>query len=205
MENRLLAINKRILALAHSGLHYGNSPFDLERYQELEQLGYEMMGILADMPTEKVIRLFVTRDAYATPMVDVRAVVVKDEQLLLVQEKTDGKWSLPGGWADVGYSASEVAVKEVKEEAGLTVKAVRLLAVFDKAKHPHPPEMYYVYKMFMLCEALDDTLETGLETSGVGFFSLDELPPLSLNRVLPSQIEHIYQLIQEPKPGAAFD
>ena len=122
----------------------------------------------------------------------------------MVKETIDGKWALPGGWADVGLSASEVVVKEVNEEAGIDVEAERLLAVFDKKFHPHPPEIYYVYKFFFLCREVSGTLAGGIETSDAQFFAVDQLPDLSTNRNTKSQIEQMFEL-RDTESSTLFD
>ncbi len=132
---------------------------------------------------EKLVDVFASEKGYQTPKVDVRGVVFRGNKILLVRETIDGRWSVPGGWADVGLTPLEVARKEVFEEAGLEVKPVRLLAVLDKMCHSHPPDMYHIYKIFILCEEQGGTLQNGMETSETGFFGLDELPPLSVPRI----------------------
>ena len=189
MNEKLLALAQRIQALAHTGLHYGSGAYDLERYAELNQISLQMMALLLDKPIEAIQSLFSIEPAYATPKVDIRAVVLQGDKLLMVKEVSDGKWSLPGGWADVGLSPKEVAEKEVQEETGLEVRAMRLLAVFDKKFHPHPPFMEYTYKLCILCEVLGGQLRGSIETSEVGFFSPLSLPELSLERITPNQIE----------------
>ena len=136
MNREFLQIAQRIQALAQTGLHYGSGDYDLERYEELYQISHKMLSMITEQPIEKITGHFSLEAAYATPKVDIRAIVLEAGKLLMVKEAADGKWSLPGGWADVGYTPKEVAEKEVLEETGLTVEAERLLAVFDKKKHP---------------------------------------------------------------------
>ncbi|WP_373751044.1 NUDIX domain-containing protein [Jeotgalibaca porci] len=142
---------------------------------------------------------------YATPKVDVRAVIFKSDCILLVKEKADGKWSLPGGWGDIGLTPSEVAVKEVREEAGFDVKAHKLLAVFDKKCHPHPPSPYHVYKFFIQCDIVGGQAREGIETDDVAFFSKDDLPPLSVERNTESQIQIAFQYLVHPETPTYFD
>ncbi len=145
---------------------------------------------------------------YRTPKTDVRAVVLRAGQVLLVREREDGAWSLPGGWAwslpggwaDIGLSPRENVEKEVWEESGLRVRATRLLAVVDKKMHQHPPSPNYVYKLFFRCEETGGQLVQGLETLGVGFFGLDNLPPLSVDRNTEAQVRLAVQLAQQPGP-----
>lgn len=127
-----LDVAKRIQALAQNGLAYSDNKYDIERYEELRNLSMEIMAEYADMDMTKVKDLFANENGYQTPKVDIRAVVFQDEKVLMVRERIDGCWSLPGGWADIGFTPAEIAVKEVREEAGFEVKPLRLLAVYDK-------------------------------------------------------------------------
>ncbi|MDF2959715.1 MAG: ADP-ribose pyrophosphatase [Paenibacillus sp.] len=196
---------KKIQAIAQAGLAYTKNGYDLERYEELRALSVEMMAAYSGMGIEQVAGLFANESGYATPKVDVRGVVIKDGRILLVKEVTDGCWSLPGGWADIGLSPREIAVKEVKEESGYDVKPVRLLAVLDRNLHPHPPLAYHVYKLFILCELTGGEAQTSIETSDVGFFSEDRLPPISTDRVTESQIRMLFKLVRESTAETVFD
>ncbi|MEY4538634.1 MAG: hypothetical protein RLZZ306_391 [Bacteroidota bacterium] len=197
MQNlNLLSIAKRLQSIAQAGIFYSeDKPFDRERYEELSELSVQILSNLTDEPIEKISNLFTQeRDGYQTPKVDIRAVVFNESgEILMVKEKVDGCWSLPGGWADVGYTPAEVAVKEVREETGLEVKTVRLLAVMDKKNHPHPPEGWYVYKIFILSEKIGgNILSDTTETSDIQYFSLENLPPLSEPRNVYSQIKMMF-------------
>jgi len=194
-----LQIAQNLQSIAQAGLTYTENGYDVERYQQIMQMSKEIIVDFSNMEMDKVNRLFHMEKGYLTPKVDVRGVVFRGDKILLVKETLDGKWSLPGGWADVGLTASEVVVKEVKEESGLEVKTLKLLAVFDKKCHPHPPEIYYVYKFFFLCEEMSGELETSIETSAVDFFSKDELPELSTNRNTESQITQMFALKSNPQ------
>ncbi len=205
MEPKWLEWAKQLQAIAQTGLTYSKDPFDIERFEAIRKISIEIMNHYTDVEEKKIKNLFAKETGYATPKVDIRAVVVKDHKVLLVREKSDNAWSLPGGWADIGLSPGEVAAKEVKEEAGLDVQATRLLAVFDKKKHPHPPSPYHVYKMFILCEILGGSLTPGLETRDVQFFAENEIPPLSKSRVTESQLELIFKSINSPGHPVYFD
>jgi ADP-ribose pyrophosphatase YjhB (NUDIX family) len=151
------------------------------------------MADLARAEPEGVAELFAADSGYATPKVDVRAVVFEGDALLLVRERSDGLWTLPGGWADVGASPREVAEKEVREESGYLVRASKLLALYDRDRHGHPPIAHHVYKLFVRCELLGGSPRESLETSGVGFFREGELPELSLTRVTPAQLARMFE------------
>ncbi len=210
MQNtNLLAIAKRLQSIAQAGIFYSDDkPFDRERYQEISDLSVQILSQLTDEPVEKIGNLFTQeRDGYQTPKVDIRAVVFNEMgEILMVKEKVDGCWSLPGGWADVGYTPAEVAVKEVQEETGLIVKTVRLLAVIDKRNHPHPPEGWYVYKIFILCERVGgEILNNTTETSDIQYFSLENIPPLSEPRNVFSQIKLMFEYRDNPEKEVYFD
>ena len=206
MQNlNLLSIAKRLQSIAQAGIFYSEDrPFDRERYEEISDLSVQILSNLTDKPIEKIGNLFTQeRDGYQTPKVDIRAVVFNElGKILMVKEKVDGCWSLPGGWADVGCTPAEVAVKEVREETGLEVKTVRLLAVMDKKNHSHPPEGWYVYKIFILCDKIGGSiLSDTVETSDIQYFSLENLPPLSEPRNVYSQIKMMFEYRDDDKKG----
>ncbi|MEQ9301086.1 MAG: NUDIX hydrolase [Cyclobacteriaceae bacterium] len=193
IQNTLPDLIKQVRSLAQTGLHYQKDPYDQERYKELSDISLQMLSLVMDQPVANLESAFPETDGYITPNVDVRAVVLNDKsELLMVKEAIDGKWSLPGGWADIGYTPKEVAVKEVREEAGFTVKATRLLALMDKKCHEHPVDVYYVYKIFILCEESGPRLDSHHETTEVRFFPIGDLPELSLPRNNQNQIRMVY-------------
>ena len=197
---------KRIQALAEIGLEYSNSNYDKERYDDIQEICLELLEEITDVPVTKIRPVIHEKNGYKTPKVDVRAVVFNSEgRILLVQEKVDTFWALPGGWADVGYTPRQIAVKECFEEAGLTVKSIRLLAVMDKTARQMPPEFEYVYKLFILCEPIGDIIKTGEETMGVGWFKEHELPELSKPRNLESQIHLMFEYFRGEKQEVFLD
>ena len=198
---------RRLQAIAQSGLTYAKDPYDAERYEQVRTIAAELAASRSEATAERIDALFSKESGYATPKLDVRAVVLDGEgAVLLVREKEDGLWTLPGGWVDVGESPSEAAEREVKEESGYDVHAVRLLALWDRDKHPHPPLPFHVYKLYFRCELLGgDPLVAGTETDGVDFFRKDALPELSLGRVTPRQIERLVELATDGERATAFD
>lgn len=196
---------KQVHAVARWGLTYAKDPFDLERYEVLLKLSVAMMADFAQLDTTRIENLFANEVGYLTPKVDVRGVVFQEGKLLMVQEKWDGRWTIPGGWADIGLSPAEVAAKEVQEEAGLIVKPVKMLAMLDKKFYPHPASPYHIYKVFMRCEIVSGEISTGLESQGVGFFSPDQLPELSSHRVTHEQITMLFQHYHDPHRPTDFD
>ena len=198
---------RRLQAIAQSGLTYAKDPYDAERYEQVRTIAAEVAASRSEATAERINDLFSEESGYATPKLDIRAVVLDGEgAVLLVREKEDGLWTLPGGWVDVGESPSEAVEREVKEESGYEVRAARLLAVWDRDKHPHPPLPFHVYKLCFHCELLGgDPLVAGTETDGVGFFRKDTLPELSLGRVTPRQIERLVELATDGERATAFD
>jgi ADP-ribose pyrophosphatase YjhB (NUDIX family) len=186
---------ERVLATAQIGLTFSKSTYDIERFRRLQQETAAVLATDSDLDAA-VVRDWIDLDShYATPKLDVRALVLDEERrVLLVRESADGLWSLPGGWCDVGESAGEAVVRETLEETGLSVKAVRLLALFDKHKHAHPPQIPHAHKAFFFCQLISGSgalQERTNETTGARYFPLASLPPLSRQRVLPEQISRL--------------
>lgn len=204
-EHRWLEWAQRLQAIAQAGLTYTDNGYDIERYEELREISIAMMREQSGAPYSVVKELFASEKGYPTPKVDVRGVVFREGDILLVREKSDGKWTLPGGWADIGYTPKEIAVKEIREEAGLIVRADKLLAVLDKKCHPHPPQPYYIYKLFIRCEPIGGEMAAGLETSDVAYFGEHELPELSTDRTTESQIRLMFDYWRNPAKEVTLD
>ncbi|MBV8885316.1 MAG: NUDIX hydrolase [Chroococcidiopsidaceae cyanobacterium CP_BM_RX_35] len=196
---------KRLEAIAQTGLAFTEGVYDIERYKSLRVIATEIMATYSNVAPSYVLDLFSQDVGYATPKVDVRAAVFRSDKLLFVKEKIDGCWTLPGGWADVGDSPSEVVVREVQEESGYLTRAVKLLAIYDRDKQGHPPFPYAVYKLHFLCELIGGSPSSSIETDEVAFFGKDEIPELSLSRVLPTQIARIFHHHRYPDLPTEFD
>jgi len=201
---KLLIAAQRLQAIAQAGIAYATTAYDLERYEEIRAISVDLLQELTDEPYEKIMRVFASETGYQTPKVDVRAVMFREgNQVLLVKEKSDqDRWTLPGGWADIGYSPFEVAAKEAQEETGLHVRPLRLLALFDKRRHPHPPQPWYIYKAFIHCEIEGgELLQETTETAGARWFRPDELPAikLSTDRVTESQLTTLFSFAKNPE------
>ncbi|MGB5821839.1 MAG: NUDIX hydrolase [Saonia sp.] len=195
-EKRQLELIKRIKALADTGLVYAEQEYDRERYEELREISLKLLSEVSNEPLSTLTDFLMPVKDYPTPKVDVRGFVLNSaNEILMAKESADGKWTIPGGWADVGYSPSEVVTKEIAEETGLTSKLVRLLAVYDKKCHPHPSQPFYVYKLIFLCEVEEGELRPGFDMQGAAFFGLDNLPQLSEDRILKPQIEHLFKMV----------
>ncbi|MFJ7662657.1 NUDIX hydrolase [Lysinibacillus sp. NPDC097162] len=205
MSYQWLEWAKKIQALSQAGLTFSKDMYDIERYEELRNISAEIMAQYTELDMTKIKDLFTNETGYQTPKVDVRGVVFKNNQILMVKENIDNKWALPGGFCDIGLSPSENVVKEIKEESGYDVMPVRLLALLDKNKHQHPPEPYHYYKIFILCEIIGGEATIGIETNNVHFFSQHNLPPLSTNRNTMAQIDLLFEFLRTPEKKTLFD
>jgi len=207
MESQWLTYAKRLQATASTGLYFSKDAFDKERYQEIADIANEMLAKLGNIPVERIASLVSDfAKAYMTPKVDVRGAVIEGREILLVREKSDGCWTLPGGFADVGFSAAENVVKEIREEAGLCVAARSLYSVRHKAKQPYSPDARDFYKLFFLCEQLDTRAPyAGAEIADVGFFPLESLPELSKGRVVEADIRAAFAFRDGSISLTAFD
>jgi ADP-ribose pyrophosphatase YjhB (NUDIX family) len=203
---RWLEWSRRLQSLAQNGLTYCKDPYDEQRYNELRSIAAEMMAAGAGLDeSTSVLEAFRLEEGYATPKIDIRSAVFDGDKILLVRERSDGLWTLPGGWADVGESPSLAAVRETKEESGFDVVVKKLAAVYDRDKHQHPPIQHHVFKLFFLCELRGGSAAESVETSGVNFFAEGELPPLSLTRVVEAQIHHMFDHHRNPALPTSFD
>ncbi len=206
MKHTLIELIKRVQSISHLGLLYTRDDYDMERYKELKELSHQMIHGITNEPITVIDNYFNQDKEYITPKTDIRAVVFNEQnEILLVKEKSDGLWSLPGGWADIGLSPSEVAVNEVKEETGLDVIAEKLLAVLDKRCHAHPPQADYVYKFFIQCKRVGGEFASAFDIAEKGFFKKDSLPPLSLIRVLPEQVQLMFEYLEDPLKPVTLD
>lgn len=198
---------KQLAALAQDGLTFSENPYEIERYKQIREIAAEMMSAGFDLETKDFIDLFSKEQGYATPKIDVRGAVFRDDKILLVGERLDhGAWTLPGGWADPGQSPSEAVAREVSEESGFEVRVTKLAAVYDRSKHPHRPMMpFHIYKLFFLCEITGGHTKESHETTGAGFFAEDAIPPLSISRTLPFQIARMFDHYRDPTLPTDFD
>ncbi len=195
---------QQLAALAKTGLHYAQNDYDAERYRAQLDIAAQMLADAAHVDVADVALRLAADDGYITPKVDVRGAVFRDEKILLVREAADGLWTLPGGWADVGDAPSQAVEREIREESGYEAKAVKLLALEDRRRR-HPPMMYAVYKVAFLCELVGGAAQTSSETTAIGWFGEDEIPPLSLGRVTTEQISRWFQHYRQPGLPSEFD
>ncbi|HJF20357.1 MAG TPA: NUDIX hydrolase [Enterococcus columbae] len=175
-------------SIAQAGLYYGKDVFDHERYERVREIASLMVAEMTEQPVEEIWQLFCQDMGYQTPKLDTRAAIFKEDKILLVQEN-DGTWALPGGWVEYNLSVKENVIKEVKEEAGLNVKATKIIAIQDRSKHNSPEYIYGVCKVFVDCELIDGHFEKNSETIASDYFSIDQLPPLAEQKVNAEQIK----------------
>jgi len=197
---------KQIKAISQIGKQFSKDPYDLERYDQLKDLAHEMFARLANMPKERVDHFFISDEGYATPKVDLRGGVFKDGKILLIQERVDGRWALPGGWADVCEPPSVGVVREVLEETGYQTEIIKLVAIKDRGLHPYKPIYpHHIYKLFFLCKLTGGEATENLEAAQVAFFDLDALPPLSGSRTLVEDIFLLRKHMKKPELSTYFD
>lgn len=196
---------QQLQAVAQTGDAYASNEFDRQRYDQIRNIAAAMVAAGSGADPQAIVELFGRDGGYATPRIDVRAAVFRDDRVLMVRERTDGLWTLPGGFADVGDSPSLAVEREVREESGFLVKATRLAALFDRNRHPHPPFGFHLWKAFFLCELLGGEAQSSIETSAVGFFAEHDLPPLSQGRISVRQVQAMFEYHRDPKLPASFD
>jgi ADP-ribose pyrophosphatase YjhB (NUDIX family) len=202
---RWLQWAQQLQAVAQTGDAYANNEFDRQRYDLIRKIAAEIMAAGSGAQPQDVLDVYVREGGYATPKMDVRAAVFRDDRILMVQERSDGLWTLPGGFADVGDTPSDAIEREVLEESGFTVKVSKLAALFDRNRHPHPPFGYHIWKAFFLCDLHGGEARPSIETSAVGFFAENELPPLSRGRIAVNQLELMFEHHRNPQLPASFD
>jgi ADP-ribose pyrophosphatase YjhB (NUDIX family) len=189
---------RRLQAVSEAGLEYATDPYDLKRYEEVARLAGEVAGQGSGLDRHGA--------GHPTPKVDVRGALVRDGRVLMVREVADGGWTLPGGWADIGEPPSASVEREVREESGVAVRAVKLIAVHDRDRHNFPPHAHHIFKLFFLVEETGEPHgEPDDEVDGVGWFGLSELPPLSSGRTTRGQLELALAHAARPERPTDFD
>ncbi len=186
-DTRWLRWARELQFIAQAGLAYSRDPFDIERFQRVREISAEILAAGADMEPARVRELFCSGSGYQTPKLDTRAAIFDGDRILLVRER-DGRWALPGGWVDVGLSIAENAVKEVREEAGLEVEAVKLIALQEHNRHNRPARAEGICTAIVLCRRLGGEFQPNIETTGSAYFAIDELPELAEDKTTAAQI-----------------
>jgi ADP-ribose pyrophosphatase YjhB (NUDIX family) len=204
-EPQWLGVVRELRAIAQTGLAFSTDRFDRQRYERLRELTASLLALKSDADQGVILGLLQQDIGYGTPKVDVRGAAFIDGRILMVREVSDGKWTLPGGWADVNQTAAECVVREIAEESGFEARAVKLAAVRDYQTNNRPGALDSIYKMFFLCEITGGTARPSEETSEVAFFPRDALPPLSVGRSTAVQILRMFEHYEHPELAADFD
>lgn len=203
-DPKWLAWAKELQFIAQAGITYSKDPFDVERFERLREISAEVMSYHCDEPIEKVRNLFCNETGFQTPKMDTRAAVFEDGKILLVKER-DGTWALPGGWVDVMETVKSNTIKEVKEEAGIDVEPLRVIALHDKNKHNPLPHPYNICKVFVLCRKIGGEFVKNIETSESSYFALNELPPLCKEKTTREQVEMCFRAYENDNFIVEFD
>lgn len=201
----ILDLGRRLLAIAHTGLHYTENVYERERYEEVAKLAAELLSMDSLHSAASLQQAWRLEDGYVTPKIDVRGAIFRGDEVLLVRERADGKWTLPGGFADVNEWPSLSVTKEIEQESGYAAKAVKLAAVHDRSKHNYPGYMFHIWKLLFICELTGGEARISSETDGVEFFSLSSLPELSTGRSTVAQIQRMYEHYRNPSLPTDFD
>ncbi|WP_028042170.1 NUDIX hydrolase N-terminal domain-containing protein [Candidatus Stoquefichus massiliensis] len=204
-NNQLLDDIIEMQSLAQAGLYYGHDKFDLERYERIRELAADMLAICLEMPVSKIKDVFCHEEGYQTPKLDTRAAIFNEMGEILLVQENDGLWSLPGGWVDMNTSIKENTEKEVKEEAGLDVKAIKIIAIMDRDKHNLPRYLYKVIKVFVMCEVISGHFEENIETIQCQYFAAQQLPELSTAKNNKKQIEMCFESYHHQNWQTYFD
>jgi ADP-ribose pyrophosphatase YjhB (NUDIX family) len=200
-----LDLARRLLAIAQSGQHFAASEFDRERYDQVAAIAADLLADGSGHAADTLRSAWQVEEGYATPKIEVRGAVFRGDRVLLVRERSDGRWTLPGGWADVNESPSEAVEKEIEQESGFRARAVKLAALLDRRKQGHPEYLFHAWKAFFICEIEGGEPRTSLETDAVDFFALDDLPLLSAGRVTLRQVLRMHEHDIDRTLAADFD
>ena len=202
---RWLEWAREIQQLSQTGLAFAITNYEKKRYKRLTEITAEIVEHHTQLEKQSVEKVLMAQPGYATPKIDVRAAVIKDDKILLVQERSDKRWAMPGGWADVGDIPSEVAIRETKEESGYEIKPVKVIGVFDANRLGDQLELFHAFKIVFLCDLTGGAAAISEETQDVNFFSFDSLPSLSLNRTNEKHINEIIAHLKNPQRQTYFD
>lgn len=201
--DELIKIAMELQSIAQNGLTYTKDSFDKQRFERVREISAQMISMKTELPLEKVKNLFCNETGYQTPKIETRAAIFKENKILLVKEQD--KWSLPGGWVDYNESIASNTIKEVKEEAGLDIIPLRIIAIQDRNKHNFPKFAYGIFKVFVLCYVISGSFKENDETTESDFFSLDNLPIIDENKNVYDQIKMCFDAYKNEKWEVVFD
>lgn len=205
MQPKWLEWAQQIQSIAQKGLSYSKNPFQIEDYKLLRNIAADIVSNYSQVKQSEILDLFLQEVGYPTPKVAVRGAVFQDNQILLVKERSDGFYALPGGWAEVGETPGEAAVREIFEESGYQTRPIKLLAVYDINKHGYPPHPHGIYKLFFQCEIIGGSPKSSIETEEVKFFAEDNIPQLSPRRITPVLITKFFEHYRNRDLPTDFD
>jgi ADP-ribose pyrophosphatase YjhB (NUDIX family) len=205
MNNKWLRWATELQSIAQAGLTFGENQYDRDRYQQIRDLSVEILHEYTDMDHNMIRNLFASETGYQTPKIDIRAAVFKDNKVLMVKEKIDGCWSLPGGWADVNSSVSESAIRECSEEAGANVQPKRVIAILHQNRYTDHLYPFTIYKIFVECDLVGNSFQENTETLDADFFEYENLPELSLERNTTDQIKMCFEAKKSKVFETIFD
>jgi ADP-ribose pyrophosphatase YjhB (NUDIX family) len=202
---RWLAWAREIQALAQTGLHYAPDDYHTCRYKRLIEIAAEITAGHSGLEQEQVEAAFLEPRGYATPKIDVRGAVFRGGKILLVRERVDGGWCMPGGWGDVGELPSKMVEREVWEESGVKARAARIVGVFDANREDADRDVMHAYKIVFQCDDLGGEPRPSDETSAAAFFGKDEIPTLSAKRTSKRNLREVFAHFADPQLPAVFD
>ena len=199
-----LVLAREVYTLSQAGLTYSGNEYDIQRYKRLQEISAEMLAGQSELSRDTILQSFSMQSGYATPKIDVRGAVIRDGKILLVCEKADGRWAMPGGWGDIGDAPAAMVAREVWEESGFRVSVDKLVGVYD-ANRLQPLEFYHVYKLIFMCAITSGEATTSIETLDVDFFELDKLPPLSETRTNKRILDEVFAHAAQPGRATYFE
>ena len=205
IEPEWLLWARELQSLAQTGLTFAATDYDRQRYTRILEIAAEITEQYTKVPFGEIVEVFRLQPGYATPKIDIRGAIVRDGKILLVRERVDGRWCMPGGWVDVGESPSEAVTREVREESGFLTVARKVVGVYDANRSGTPLEFFHAFKVVFLCEITGGEATPSDETTEVAFFDPASLPELSENRTGPRHIEEAFRHVSDPSRLPAFD
>ncbi len=196
---------RELQSLSQTGLTFARNPYEVERNKRLAEIASEILELHTGLEREKLIDDFTSQPGYATPKIDVRGAVLRDGQILLVKERSDQKWCMPGGWVDVGEAPARAVAREVHEESGFKVEVKKVIAVLDANRSGRPLSLYHAFKIIFQCEIIGGKARQSHETGDVNFFDFANVPELSENRTNHKHLREVKAHRDDPNRPTAFD
>jgi ADP-ribose pyrophosphatase YjhB (NUDIX family) len=196
---------RALRAIGETGRHYTMDAFDRGRFEQVSAIAERLLAERLDISESVVRDAFVDLPGYVTPKIDVRGACFRDGRILLVREASDGRWAMPGGFADVNLTPGESVLAEIEQESGFTARIVKLAALHDRRRRNRSANLLHIYKLFFLCELTGGSARPSIETTEIGFFAEDEIPDLSNGRTSPEQVQLMFRHLRDPDLAAEWD